>query len=69
VTRRAELDARADFFNVGDAEKIVYCASPWAADAHRRLGPVANVVDAGDNVEMRTLSTDLASRGVDLLMV
>ena len=30
VTRRAELDARADFFNAGDAEKIVYCASSRA---------------------------------------
>ena len=69
VTRRAELDARADFFKLGDAEKIVYCASPWAADAQDRLGPVATVVDAGDTVEMRTLSTDLAARGVDRLMV
>ncbi len=69
VTRRAELDARANFFNVGDAEKIVYCASPSAADAHRRLGPVATVVDAGHTVEMRTLTSDLATRGVDRLMV
>src|SRR6185437_1133874 len=68
VTRRAELDARADFFNVGDAEKIVYCASPRVADARDRLGRVATVVDAGDSVEMRTLSTDLAVRGVDRLM-
>ena len=69
VTRGAALDARADFFNVGDAEKIVYCASPRVADARDRLGPVATVVDAGDDVEMRTLSTDLAARGVDRLMV
>jgi 5-amino-6-(5-phosphoribosylamino)uracil reductase len=52
VTRRAELDARADFFNVGNTEKIVYCASPWAADARDRLGRVATVVAAGDNVEI-----------------
>jgi 5-amino-6-(5-phosphoribosylamino)uracil reductase len=69
VTRRAELDRQADFFNLGDTEKIVYCASPWAADARSRLGSVATVVDAGDNVEMRTLSTDLAARGVGRLMV
>jgi 5-amino-6-(5-phosphoribosylamino)uracil reductase len=69
VTRHADLDARADFFKLGDAEKIVYCASPWVADARDRLGPVATVVDAGDNVEMRTLSADLAARGVDRLMV
>jgi 5-amino-6-(5-phosphoribosylamino)uracil reductase len=69
VTRRAELDARADFFTAGDAEKIVYCASQRVADARRRLGPVATVVDGGATVEMRTLSTDLAARGVDRLMV
>ena len=69
VTRRAELDARAEFFNVGDTEKLVYCARPAVADARDRLGPVATVVDAGDNVEMRTLTTDLALRGVDRLMV
>src|SRR6476659_215448 len=69
VTRRAELDARADFFAVGDAEKIVYCASPRVVDARKRLGPVATVVDGGDTVEMRTLTTDLAARGVDRLMV
>src|SRR5689334_11672398 len=69
VTRRAELDARADFFTAGEAEKIVYCASPRVADARRRLGPVATVVDGGATVEMRTLTTDLAARGVDRLMV
>jgi 5-amino-6-(5-phosphoribosylamino)uracil reductase len=69
VTRQAELDARADFFSAGDAEKIVYCTSPGAADARHRLGPTATVVDAGHSIEMRTLSTDLASRGVERLMV
>ena len=48
VTRRAELDARADFFTTGDAEKLVYCASPRVADARARLEPVATVVDGGD---------------------
>src|SRR5690348_134442 len=33
VTRRADLDARAAFFNVGETEKLVYCGSPWAAGA------------------------------------
>ena len=37
VTRRADLDARADFFKVGEAEKIVYCARAWVADARDRL--------------------------------
>jgi 5-amino-6-(5-phosphoribosylamino)uracil reductase len=69
VTRRAELDARADFFTAGDAEKLVYCATPRVGDARERLGPVATVVDAGDTVEMRRLSSDLADRGVQRLMV
>jgi len=69
VTQRAQLDARADFFTAGDAEKIVYCASPQVAGARERLGPVATVVDAGSTVEMRELGSDLAARGVERLMV
>ena len=60
VTQRAELDACADFFTTGEAEKLVYCASPRVADARARLGPVATVVDGGQPVEMRRLSEDLA---------
>jgi riboflavin biosynthesis pyrimidine reductase len=40
-----------------------------AFDARARLGPVATVVDGGQPVEMRTLSNDLAARGVQRLMV
>ena len=69
VTDRAELDARADFFTTGDAEKLVYCTSPRVADARLRLGTVATVVDGGRPVEMRTISEDLAARGVRRLMV
>lgn len=69
VTRRAELDARADFFTVGDVEKIVYCPRPRASDARKRLGAVATVVDPGDAVDMRALSADLAGRGVERLLV
>ena len=69
VTRRGELDARADFFRVGDAEKLVYCASLRVEDARERLGLLATVVDGGDSVEMCMLSTDLAGRGVERLMV
>src|SRR5581483_54727 len=69
VTRRAELDARAEFFTAGDTEKLVYCASPLVRAAEHRLGPVATVVDGGRTVEMSTLSSDLAARGVERLMV
>ena len=69
VTARAELDACAAFFVAGDAEKLVYCASPAADQARARLGTVATVVDAGEPVEMRGISEDLYQRGVRRLMV
>jgi 5-amino-6-(5-phosphoribosylamino)uracil reductase len=69
VTRRAELDAHADFFTAGEAEKLVYCTRLLVDDARERLGPVATVVDGGESVEMRMLSADLAARGVERLMV
>lgn len=69
VTERVELDARADFFTTGDAEKLVYCVSQRVPDARSRLGPVATVVDAGNPAEMRAISEDLGARGVQRLMV
>jgi len=69
VTERLELDARADFFTVGDTEKLVYCPSPRVGDARSRLGPVATVIDGGQPVHMRRLSEDLGDRGVQRLMV
>jgi 5-amino-6-(5-phosphoribosylamino)uracil reductase len=69
VTERAELDSRANFFATGDTEKLVYCASATVAEARDRLGPVATVVDGGQPVDMRWMSEDLSSRGVQRLMV
>jgi 5-amino-6-(5-phosphoribosylamino)uracil reductase len=69
VTERIELDACADFFTTGDAEKLVYCSSPRVVDARSRLGLVATVVDAGEPVQMRRISEDLGDRGVQRLMV
>jgi 5-amino-6-(5-phosphoribosylamino)uracil reductase len=69
VTERVELDACADFFTTGDAEKLVYCTSARVRDARSRLGPVATIVDGGEPVQMRRLSEDLGDRGVQRLMV
>jgi 5-amino-6-(5-phosphoribosylamino)uracil reductase len=69
VTERLELDACSDFFTAGDAQKLVYCPSSRVDDARARLGPVATVVDAGKPVEMRRISEDLGTRGVERLMV
>lgn len=69
VTRRAKLDACANFFVTGDTEKLVYCASATAAEARDRLGSVATVVDGGQSVDMARMSEDLYDRGVQRLMV
>ena len=69
VTRRAQLDACADFFVTGDTDKLVYCSSATAGEACERLGKVATVVDAGEPVDMKKLSEDLYARGVQRLMV
>ena len=69
VTEQARLDARGRFFATGDSEKLVYCASPAVADARRRLGCVATVVDAGHPVDLADVVTDLHDRGIRRLMV
>jgi 5-amino-6-(5-phosphoribosylamino)uracil reductase len=69
VTRRARLDATANFFACGDAEKLVYCASDALAVARRDLRDVATVLDAGRCPQMRYVCEDLAAHGVQRLMV
>jgi len=69
VTRRAQLDPGANFFTVGEAEKLVYCASASVAEAQDRLGAGATVVDGGQPVSMTRMSEDLYARGVRRLMV
>jgi 5-amino-6-(5-phosphoribosylamino)uracil reductase len=69
VTSRGDLDADSNFFTTGDTQKLVYTSRARVADARRRLGPVATVVDGGRHVRMRRLSEDLADRGVGRLMV
>jgi riboflavin-specific deaminase-like protein len=69
VTRRVALDPDANFFTTGDVEKLVYCPSPRVPEARARLEPTATVIDGGVRVDMRSLSSDLAERGVERLMV
>ena len=69
VTGRVELDACANFFTLGDTEKLVYCSSATVAEARSRLGSVATVIDGGQPVDMRRVSEDLGARGVQRLMV
>jgi 5-amino-6-(5-phosphoribosylamino)uracil reductase len=69
VSERVNLEPSSNFFATGESEKLVYTSKARVADARRRLGPVATVVDGGRRVRMRRLSEDLADRGVERLMV
>lgn len=69
VTNTGCLDPDAAFFTAGEIEKLVYCASRAVATARERLGHVATVVDAGDEVVMRWITEDLARRGIGTLLV
>lgn len=69
LTAHGDLDPVAAFFTAGDADKIVYCASPVVEQVCARLGRVATVVDAGNLIDLYDLLTDLAERGIRRLMV
>ena len=69
ITEHAHLDACSEFFATGDSEKLVYCASRSVPIAHRRLGAVATVIDAGQPVDLSQVVKNLFDRGVRRLMV
>jgi 5-amino-6-(5-phosphoribosylamino)uracil reductase len=69
VTGSCDLDPDARFFTLGEAAKLVYCATPSMPSARRKLGHLATVVDGGDPVDLRRVTGDLAARGVARLMV
>jgi 5-amino-6-(5-phosphoribosylamino)uracil reductase len=69
VTSSCVLDPAAQFFALGDVDKLVYCASSSLPNARKRLGEVAVVVDGGEPVDFGRVTTDLYRRGVRRLMV
>ncbi|AGL17915.1 dihydrofolate reductase family protein [Actinoplanes sp. N902-109] len=69
ITGSCDLDPQARFFTLGEAPKLVYCATPALAAARARLARTATVVDGGDPVDLRRVTADLAARGVRRLMV
>jgi len=69
VTGSCDIEPTARFFTLGAADKLVYCASATVADARKRLGEVATVIDGGDPVDLNLVAQDLAARGVRRLMV
>jgi 5-amino-6-(5-phosphoribosylamino)uracil reductase len=69
VTSTCDLDPAAKFFALGEADKLVYCATPAVPGAEEKLGKVATVVDGGAPVDLARVVTDLGERGVRRLMV
>ena len=69
VTNGCDLDPGARFFSLGDADKLVYCATPALPGAEERIGKVATVIDGGDPVDLARVVGDLSARGVGRLMV
>jgi 5-amino-6-(5-phosphoribosylamino)uracil reductase len=69
VTEHGKLDACADFFVTGDADKLVYCASMSFEQTRASIERAAIVIDAGETVHMSRISEDLYTRGVRRLLV
>lgn len=69
ITRTADLSPLANFFAVGDVDKLVYCPTPVAPLARDRLGSVATIVDSGEFAQLRAVCEDLEKRGITRLLV
>ncbi|RGC65876.1 2,5-diamino-6-ribosylamino-4(3H)-pyrimidinone 5'-phosphate reductase [Micromonospora sp. MW-13] len=69
VTGTGDLDPAARFFAVGDADRIVYCATSALEKTRHRLDGLATVAAVGDQVDLCRVLADLAARGVRRLMV
>ena len=69
LTGSGDLDPAARFFTTGDGPKLVYAGTPGVDAARKAVGAVADVVDAGDPLDLPRLLADLRGRGVARLMV
>jgi 5-amino-6-(5-phosphoribosylamino)uracil reductase len=63
------LDPEAKFFTTGDEAKLVYTSTGVQAAVAKQLADAATVVDAGDPIDLEKILADLASRGVERLMI
>jgi 5-amino-6-(5-phosphoribosylamino)uracil reductase len=69
VSASGELDPASNFFTTGSVDKLVYVPSSAVEKASEAVGAVADVVDAGDQVDLGFVVSDLGRRGVRRLMV
>jgi 5-amino-6-(5-phosphoribosylamino)uracil reductase len=69
VSASGELDPTSNFFTTGSVDKLVYVPSSAVEKAAEAVAAVADVVDAGDQVDLGFVVSDLGRRGVRRLMV
>ena len=75
LTGTGEIDPAARFFTTGDGARLVYTPAAAVGRVRERLGGVpgagqaAEVVGAGDPLDLGAVLADLAARGVRRLMV
>jgi 5-amino-6-(5-phosphoribosylamino)uracil reductase len=70
LTGGGEIDPAARFFTVGDGARLVYAPGAVAGRVRERLdGTGAEVIGAGDPLDLEAVLADLAGRGVRRLMV
>lgn len=69
LTSSGDLDPAARIFTSGGAARVVYAPSRAAAELAKKLGGLAEVVGAGDPLDLTAVLTELASRGIRRLMV
>src|SRR5262249_1733426 len=69
LTATGDLSPDANFFQCGDADKLVYCTTGSVERLRDRLGGLATAVELGPRVDVCRLSEDLSDRGINRLMV
>jgi 5-amino-6-(5-phosphoribosylamino)uracil reductase len=70
LTGSGEIDPAARFFTAGDGARLVYAPGAAVGRVRERLrGAAAEVVGAGDPLDLEVVLADLAARGVRRLMV
>jgi riboflavin-specific deaminase-like protein len=68
VTASGDLDPDLKFWHHGGA-KLVYCPDSVVGKVRDRLGPLAEIARAGENLDFAALLDDLGARGIRRLMV
>ena len=69
LTARGDLDPAARIFTSGGPDRVVYTASVAVEGVRQRLDGLAEVIGAGDPLDLTAMLADLASRGIKRLMV